>query len=197
MTADINDKDVEMKKTNHRGFTLVELLLVTAILTIALGIGLPSFSKLIEDSHRKAELNQLLAGINYARTEAITRSTNITLCPLDRNNLCSQNWNNPITVFVDPARARQLTSENNILRVLQPPGQGNLYGRTGIRKHFGFRATGMALESIGHLLWCPEDGNPQQAFQIRINMGGRPTLARDTNYDGIPEDTYGRNISCP
>jgi type IV fimbrial biogenesis protein FimT len=55
----------------------------------------------------------------------------------------------------------------------------------------------MARESIGHLLWCPKDGNPERAFQIRINMGGRPILARDTNHDGIAEDAYGRNIACP
>jgi prepilin-type N-terminal cleavage/methylation domain-containing protein len=186
-----------MKKINHRGFTLVELLLVTAILTIALGIGLPSFSKLIEDGHRKTTLNQLLTGISYARTEAISRNTNITLCPLDSSSRCSRDWNKPLTVFIDPARTRQLRSANDILRELQPPSQGNLYGRTGIRKHFGFRPTGMARESIGHLLWCPKDGNPERAFQIRINMGGRPILARDTNHDGIAEDAYGRNIACP
>ncbi|MCG8523445.1 MAG: GspH/FimT family pseudopilin, partial [Pseudomonadales bacterium] len=81
-----------MKKINHRGFTLIELLLVTAILTIALGIGLPSFSKLIEDSHRKTTLSQLLTGISYARTEAIRQSVNITLCPLDSNSRCSRDW---------------------------------------------------------------------------------------------------------
>ncbi|MGC8121931.1 GspH/FimT family pseudopilin [Marinobacter sp. VGCF2001] len=186
-----------MKKPYHRGFTLIELLLVTTILTIALGIGLPSFSKLIEDSHRKSTLNQLLTGISYARTEAISRSSNVTLCPLDRSNRCSRDWNQPLTVFIDPARARQLTSPNNILRVLQAPDQGKLYGRTGIRKHFGFRPTGMARESIGHLLWCPDDGNREKAFQIRINMGGRPILAGDSSNDGIVEDAYGRNVSCP
>jgi len=186
-----------MKKPHHLGFTLIELLLVIAILTIALGIGAPSFSKLIEDSHRKASLKQLLTGISYARTEAISRNANITLCPLNDKNKCSRDWNQPITIFLDPARSRQLTSSDNIIRVLKAPSQGYLFGRTGIRKHFGFRSTGMARESIGHLLWCPNNGDPKQAFQIRINMGGRPLMARDSNYDGIAEDAYGRNITCP
>ncbi|WP_431474729.1 GspH/FimT family protein [Marinobacter sp. KM021] len=186
-----------MKKRHYQGFTLIELLLTIAILIIALGIGLPSFGKLIENSHRKDTLHQLLTAISYARTEAITRSANITLCPLDTNGKCSTDWNKPITIFVDPSRSRHLTSSEAILRVLPSPSQGYLYGRTGIRKHFGFRSTGMARESIGHLLWCPKDGDPRQAFQIRINMGGRPILARDSDNDGIVEDAYGRNITCP
>ena len=91
-----------MKKRHYQGFTLIELLLTIAILIIALGIGLPSFGKLIEDSHRKDTLHQLMTAISYARTEAITRSANITLCPLDTNGKCSTDWNKPITKFVDP-----------------------------------------------------------------------------------------------
>lgn len=186
-----------MKLSSDHGFTLIELLLVTVILTIALGLSIPSLGKLIEDSHRKSTLNQLLGGISYARTEAITRSSNITLCPLDKSGQCSRDWNKTVTIFLDPARTRQLTSTDNILRVLPPPEAGTLYGRTGTRKHFGFRPTGLARESIGHLLWCPEDGKPHYAFQVRVNMGGRPILARDSNGDGIAEDTYGKNLKCP
>lgn len=181
----------------HRGFTLIELLLVITILSIALGVGAPSFSKLIEDTERKTTLNDLLSGISFARSQAITRATNVTLCPLDAKNRCSRDWSQPITIFADPARKRKLTDPANILRVLDAPSQGILYGRTGIRKHFGFRPTGMARESIGHLLWCPDNGNESRAFQIRINMGGRPITARDIDGNGIAEDAYGRDLVCP
>ncbi|MBR9872514.1 MAG: prepilin-type N-terminal cleavage/methylation domain-containing protein [Gammaproteobacteria bacterium] len=182
----------------HRGLTLIELLLVITILSIALGIGAPSFSKLIENGERKITLNNLLTGISFARTQAITRGTNVTLCPLSPANQCSRDWNErPITIFTDPARKRKLTDPTAILRIIETPSQGILYGRTGIRKHFGFRPTGMARESIGHLLWCPNSGNAGDAFQIRINMGGRPILARDTNGSGIAEDAYGQDLVCP
>lgn len=181
----------------HRGFTLIELLLVITILSIALGIGAPSFSKLIENTERRSLLNDLLSGINHARTHAITRGVNITLCPLDDSNQCIRDWDRPITIFRDPKRSRKLEDQADILHIIPPPDTGKLYGRSGIRKHFAFRPTGMARDSIGHLLWCPEDGKQNKAFQIRINMGGRPILARDSNKDGIVENTYGHNVSCP
>lgn len=182
----------------HRGLTLIELLLVITILSIALGIGAPSFSKLIENGQRKTTQNDLLTGISFARNQAITRGTSVTLCPLNATNQCSRDWNEqPITIFSDPERKRKLTNPAAILRIIEAPSRGTLYGRTGIRKHFGFRPTGMARESIGHLLWCPNTGNAGDAFQIRINMGGRPILARDTDGSGIAEDAYGRDLICP
>jgi len=186
-----------MNLSRYQGFTLPELLLVITILTMLLSLGGPFFNKLIEQSHRKDTLNRLMTGISYARTEAITRNTNITLCPLDSENRCSGDWNKPVTIFLDQSRSRQLSSVDNILRILPAPAEGKLYGRTGIRKHFGFRPTGMARESIGHLLWCPDDRDAKRAFQIRINMGGRPLLARDTDNDDILEDAYGHDITCP
>src|SRR5690606_37194020 len=128
----------------YRGFTLIELLLVITILSIALGVGAPSFSKLIEDTERKTTLNDLLRGISSARSQAITRGTNVNSCPLDAKNLCSRDWRQPITISADQARKRKLADPANMLRVLDAPSQAILYGRTDIRNRFGFRATGMA-----------------------------------------------------
>ena len=186
-----------MSPLQVRGLTLIELLLTITILSIALGIAIPSMAKLIEQSQRKSALNELMSGINYARASAITTGVNVTLCPLASDNRCSKDWTQAITIFQDPRRIRRLETPEKILRVIPATESGMLYGRTGRRSHFGFRPTGMARESIGHLLWCPKDRNPMQAFQIRINMGGRPILAQDLNGDGIVEDAYGHNIVCP
>lgn len=184
-------------KLSYRGFTLIELLLVLAILTIGLGLGIPSLNKLVETSARKSTLNELLTGLGLARTRAITDATNVTVCPLNAKNRCSKNWNQEVTIFKDFGRARQLSKQADIIRIIPAPPGGTLYGRTGIRQHFGFRPTGFARASIGHLLWCPNTGDPHDAFQIRINMGGRPQLARDTDGNGIVEDAYGKDVICP
>lgn len=186
-----------MQNLPDRGFTLIELLLVITILSIALGIGAPAMGRLIENTERKGLLNGLLSGINHARTHAISRGVSVTLCPLNENNQCIRDWNRPITIFRDPKLTRKLEDQADILQVIPALDTGKLHGRTGIRKHFAFRPTGMARDSIGHLLWCPEDGKQEKAFQIRINMGGRPILARDSNNDGIVEDAYGQNVTCP
>lgn len=62
-----------MKKIHaHRAFTLVELLVVITIFVLLLAIAVPSFSSLIYSSERAQAENQLVAGLNQARSAALT-----------------------------------------------------------------------------------------------------------------------------
>lgn len=180
----------------HRGFTLVELLLVITILSIAFGVGLPSINNIVKHTHRKTGLHNLITGIHLARTIAISEQTQTTICPLNESDQCTRDWNLPITIFRDPEGLRRLTSNEALVRVINPPKRGTLTGNTGIRSHFGFNASGMARDAIGNILWCPDDANVTKAFQVIINMGGRPRLARDQNNNGIIEGSNGKDITC-
>jgi type IV fimbrial biogenesis protein FimT len=180
----------------NRGFTLIELMLVIVILSITLWIGLPSMGNLVEQTYRKTSLNNLISGLHLARTSAIFEQTHVTLCPLDAENRCVRDWRQPVSIFRDPKRQRQLTSSDALIRVIAPPKRGNLKGRTGIRRHFGFTPSGMAKDAIGHILWCPDDGDATQAYQLLINMGGRLRIARDRDSNGIVEGSNGKDVSC-
>ncbi|MCC6970436.1 MAG: type II secretion system protein [Phycisphaerales bacterium] len=62
-----------MKKPNaHRAFTLVELLVVITIFVLLLAIAVPSFSSLMDSSERAQAENQLVTGLNQARSAALT-----------------------------------------------------------------------------------------------------------------------------
>lgn len=56
---------------NHRAFTLVELLVVITIFVLLLAIAVPSFSSLVYSSERAQAENQLIAGLNQARSAAL------------------------------------------------------------------------------------------------------------------------------
>ncbi len=60
------------KPDAHRGFTLVELLVVITIFVLLLAIAVPSFSSLIYSSERAQAENQLVTGLNQARSAALT-----------------------------------------------------------------------------------------------------------------------------
>ncbi len=62
------------------GFTLLELVVAVAILAILLTIGIPSFSTFIDSSQRRAVSEALASSVKVARSEAITRGVNTTLC---------------------------------------------------------------------------------------------------------------------
>lgn len=70
-----------MKNTN--GFTLVELMIVMAIIGIVVAIAMPYMRPIISNSQNKAISNQLLIDIMYTRNVAITNQRNAQMIPLD------------------------------------------------------------------------------------------------------------------
>lgn len=63
-----------------RGFTLTELLIVLAIFAILTVAAAPSFIDTIERSRVESVQNDLLRDITYARQEALSRNTLVTVC---------------------------------------------------------------------------------------------------------------------
>jgi type IV fimbrial biogenesis protein FimT len=63
----------------ERGFTLVEVMIVVAILAVVAAIGAPEFSRFIADQRLRATATDLVASLLVARSEAIKRNADVTL----------------------------------------------------------------------------------------------------------------------
>jgi prepilin-type N-terminal cleavage/methylation domain-containing protein len=63
-----------------RGFTLVEVLVVMTITAILLAFAIPSFQTMIRNNRISSASNSLLAAMDLARSEAVRRSTVVTVC---------------------------------------------------------------------------------------------------------------------
>ena len=61
------------------GFTLMELIITILVMTILLGIGVPSYLKFKEDNLLQGAAQSLHADIQFARSEAIKRSSDVTV----------------------------------------------------------------------------------------------------------------------
>ncbi len=65
----------------HKGFTLIELMVTIAVLVILLTIAVPSFQYIINSMRMNSEINVLQGNMNFARSEALKRGQNVYVCP--------------------------------------------------------------------------------------------------------------------
>ena len=63
------------------GFTLIELIIVIAIVAILITVGVPSMREWIANQKVRGSANDLQFDLSYARSEAVKRNANVVLVP--------------------------------------------------------------------------------------------------------------------
>lgn len=70
------------------GFTLLELMLVVTLMGVFLTIGVPAFGSLVANNAVTSAANDLVASLNRARNEAVTRGGGVRVCPRSGSDDC-------------------------------------------------------------------------------------------------------------
>lgn len=67
----------------QRGFTLIELMVVVAVLGILLGIGVPGMTQLVAQNRVSSAASDFHLALQSARSAALTQRTKASICPAD------------------------------------------------------------------------------------------------------------------
>lgn len=107
-----------MKKFNHiSGYTIVEIAVVLSIIGIVASLAVPSFRSMLLSDNVSSLNNELLISLKRARSEAIARGNNITMCSSTDGMSCSGsagNWEQGWIVFEDRNNDGSVTADEMI-----------------------------------------------------------------------------------
>ena len=102
------------------GFTLMELMMTIAVLAILTTLAVPAFTQFIQNNRLAGQANEVVASLQFARTEALKRGSWAELCASSDQASCSGTMGDGWIVQVDPATLEP--DETNPLRVWPSPG---------------------------------------------------------------------------
>lgn len=100
-------QSMKLKNMNRatKGFTLLELMLTLAVAVILITVAVPAFKDAIMSNRRDTQVSDFILSLSLARSEAIKRAQQVTLCKSSNGSTCSTNdsvnWENGWIVFVD------------------------------------------------------------------------------------------------
>lgn len=66
-----------MKKHEMHGFTLIELVIVLAVMAVLVAWGFPSLEESMKNNRMISQNNEMIALLQYAKSEAIRRNTDV------------------------------------------------------------------------------------------------------------------------
>ncbi|MGV8942084.1 MAG: GspH/FimT family pseudopilin [Lysobacter sp.] len=167
-----------------RGFTLVELVVTLAVMTVLLGIGVPSFQRLQQGTRTATTFHLLTTSLALARMAAVKNHTPVSVCPSSDGRYCRGDtvWEDGWIVYSDPTRAKQPVSADAVLHSFDRVGPGlalrSTIGRTLVR----FHSNGMAHGSNLSVRLCSTKDNTHLG-SIIVNNAGRP---RSKRYNDTP-----------
>lgn len=165
------------------GFTLLEALVVLAVLSVLLGLAVPGVAALRERQQLQAEAEDFWSSLMLARAQALLHQQLVTVCTASRG-ACepSAGWHSGWLVFVDANRNGQREADERL--VLQrdaAPAPMRITGNATVNRVIGYGADGRS-ESLtgafqaGTVSVCTPGHS--EGWRVVINAAGRPRLER-------------------
>jgi type IV fimbrial biogenesis protein FimT len=160
-----------MNRTCLRAFTLIELLITTAVFSVLLSIAVPSLGSLMERNQQTTTTHDLLTALSHARGLAINRRELVSLCAGIDSCEASANWEKTIFIFSDPNRNGQFDAGEQLHRVVTLPDRYRWNWSNFRSKTFmSFKANGTTNSLNGTYTLC---SGSEAIQQLAINITGR------------------------
>ena len=172
--------------TNSKGFTLLELMVVIAILGITTAIAAPGLSTMIANNRISSGASDFVAALQFAKAEAVARVNPVTLCKSTNLTGCNGagDWQQGWIVFSDENGDGGSDAGEEVLLKHEALNTRITFGGTaGVTDSITIRPSGTSsITSIEVLIICDDRGFVRNSRGILITITGRGSVmqASDT-----------------
>lgn len=149
----------------QRGFTIIELMMVVALVAVVSMFGIPMYNDFVARRQVNAYVAQITSSVQLARSEAMTTGRTAGLCGTSNGISCNNgaNWNQGWMVYVSGD-----ASDDNVGRVVQVyPVNGN------------FEVTGTAG------FYIRPSGLSVNALTVRVLPTGKSALGKTLSFERV------------
>ncbi|MBK1731985.1 GspH/FimT family pseudopilin [Thiococcus pfennigii] len=171
------------RRPRHAGVTLIELIMTLALAGILMALAVPSFQSVIANNRSTAQANAIVTALSLARSEAIKRGGQVSVCPSADPEAASPvcrdgtDWSDGWIVVTDSA-ASDATAPviGTVLRVWSAPtGIATFTGPNWVRYRGGGDAS---LSAAIEFEIEPSGCSGQQGRTITVGLVGHATIAK-------------------
>lgn len=162
-----------------RAFTLIELLIVIAIMSITLMVGMPSMQEIITNTRLTNAANSMVSALQLARAEALKQHKTVVVA---KNN----DWINGWSVFVD-------NNDDNIQNDDEPTLAAfdslnpNLMVFAGKYPNYASYSENGRINTNGRFSFCSSTGENQNFRSVVLALTGRIHIESASS---TPSSTY-------
>ncbi len=169
-----------MKK--NAGFTLLELIIVLAVVSIVMTFAIPAMQTFTQNDRLTTNINQLVGHLAYARSEAVKRTQQVSVCASNDGASCSGgDWADGWMIYVDADDDDSFTAGEEVLRVQQALEGNNTLTATAIGSQVTYDYRGFVdAASVGSFLLCDDRDGPYGKTVSISNTGRVRTEGKST-----------------
>jgi len=167
------------------GFTLLEALVVLAVLGVLLGLAVPSLTKLYAKHQLQEQAQALLRSLHLARSEALRRQQPVTVCARAGEQCDTQpNWQQGWWVFVDANHNARRDEAEVLVEAYEalPPTLVFAENST-VKGYFSYGPEGRSQGPGGSFMagtWRFCRVNASEGWQVVSNALGKPRAEKYT-----------------
>jgi type IV fimbrial biogenesis protein FimT len=156
------------------GFTLIEVMIVIAIVAVIASYGIPRFNSMMQNGRLSTQANELQGLMQLARSEAVTNRVITRICGSTDQTTCNTNsWEQGAIVFHDND-GNGSAAAAEMVRVMPAVTNGNTI--RGANGAISFLTDGTLV--VGAMLRICDDRAELSSRQIRLNTSGQSRISR-------------------